>query len=93
MKYIVWDGDKNDLLLAKRGVGFAQVMAAVFSGNVLAEGKNPNQKKHPNQKMWVVEIKRYAYVVPFVEDEVKIFLKTVFPSRKYTRELIEKGNL
>ncbi len=93
VKYVAWDEDKNDLLKRERGVSFEKVLSAVFNGNVLAEGKNPNQKKYPDQKMWAVEINGYAYVVPYVEDEVKIFLKTIFPSRNQTRELIEKGNV
>ena len=51
----------------------------------------PNQKRYPNQQVFVIVMKDYAYVVPFVEDDEKTFLKTIFPSRKYTRVYVEKG--
>jgi hypothetical protein len=43
-----------------------------------------NQKRYPNQKILVVEIDNYAYLVPFIEDDKGKFLKTIIPSRKAT---------
>jgi hypothetical protein len=51
---------------------------------------NPNQKKYPGQKLYVIEIDRYAYIVPFVESEDSIFLKTIIPSRKATKKYLRK---
>lgn len=45
-------------------------------------------KKHPqkrNQSIMLFEYKEYIWVVPYVESEKEIFLKTLFPSRKYTQ--------
>jgi len=41
------------------------------------------------QKMFIVEINNYAYLVPFVENEKEIFLKTIIPSRKATKEYLK----
>ena len=53
--------------------------------------EHPNQEKYQGQKIFVVQIDEYAYLVPFVEDEREIFLKTIIPSRKATRKYL-KGN-
>lgn len=42
-----------------------------------------NLEKYPNQKLFIVTIRNYTYYVPFVEDEIKVFLKNIIPSRKY----------
>ena len=38
--------------------------------------------------MWVVEVDDYAYLVPFVESDSEVFLKTVIPSRKATKQYL-----
>lgn len=45
----------------------------------------PKQKKHPNQKIFIVNIDGSAHIVPFVEDDNKYFLKTIYKSREATR--------
>ncbi len=87
---IDWNEDKNDWLKINRGVSFEEVLVAIESGNLLAVIKHPNKKQYPNQKMFVVEIDNYTYSVLFVEDEEKIFLKTVFPNRKFLKLLLNK---
>ena len=91
MKYMAWDPAKNEWLKATRGVGFEEVMDAVVEGRVLAVLGHKNFERHPNQRIIVVNIHDYAYIVPFVEDDEKVFLKTVYPSRKHTKRYIEKG--
>lgn len=49
---------------------------------------HPNQKRYPNQKILVVLVDEYAYLVPYVESEAAIFLKTIIPSRKATKKYI-----
>jgi hypothetical protein len=51
---------------------------------------HPNQEKYPGQMISVVEIDDYVYLIPFVETESEIFLKTIIPSRKATRQLRSK---
>ena len=84
MKAITWNQEKARKLLEdeSRGkVGFEDCLIAIESGNILAILPNPARA---NQRMFVLELNAYAYVVPFIEDETTIFLKTVYPSRKHT---------
>ncbi len=84
MKKIEWNLEKGKALRSdlSRGVlGFEECLVAIEGGGILDVIPNPT-KAH--QRMFVLEIDSYAYVVPFVEDDEKIFLKTVYPSRKHT---------
>jgi len=47
--------------------------------------EHPNDDKYPNQRVFVININDYAYLVPYVENQKEIFLKTVIPSRKATK--------
>ena len=53
------------------------------SGKLLDILPHPNIDKYPNQRLFIISIKDYTYYVPFVEDEEKVFLKNIIPSRKY----------
>jgi len=90
VKYLEWNPEKNEKLKQERGVGFEEIANAIVEGNILGTVPHPNQKQYKSQKIFIVELHDYAYAVPFVEDDKKIFLKTIFPNRKYTREFIEK---
>ena len=48
--------------------------------------RHPNTAKYAYQRIFVIEIEDYVYLVPFVEDEECIFLKTIIPSRKAKKE-------
>jgi hypothetical protein len=37
----------------------------------------------------VVQVDNYIYLVPFIETESDIFLKTIIPSRKATRKYLK----
>ena len=88
MKYFDWDEEKNALLKKERDISFEDVKLAIEEKRVLALTKHPNQKQYPHQQMWIVEIDNYAYLVPFVEDDEKVFLKTIIPSRKATKKYL-----
>lgn len=88
MKPFEWDTDKNQRLKQERNITFEVIVTTIKAKKVLAVLENPNIKKYPNQKVYVVEINNYAYIVPFIEDEEKYFLKTIFPSRKMTKKYI-----
>lgn len=90
MKRFEWDPEKNKKLKAGRGIGFEEIKKAIESGNLLDEVDHPNKAKYPNQKMYVVKFKEYVYLVPFVEDEEKCFLKTLYPSRKEAKKYLER---
>ena len=91
MKYFDWNEEKNKLLKVERDVCFEDVLVAFDSGGLLNIVGNPKKKKYPKQKMFIVNINNYAYLVPFIEDNKKIFLKTIIPSRKATKKYIIKG--
>ena len=93
MKPYVWNEEKNEWLKQERRVSFEDVVLAIQEGKILDIIKHPNQRRDLKQNIYVIEIGEYAYLVPFIEDEDKIFLKTVFPSRRYTREYLEKGEI
>lgn len=85
MKYFDWDPEKNATLTASRGISFERVVVAINSGDLVKIVKHPNAERYPNQQQFVVLIEEYVYLVPFVADEQKIFLKTIIPSRKATK--------
>ena len=85
MKYYDWNNEKNELLKKLRGVSFEQVVLAIASGDFIDRIKHPNPEKYPNQSVFLVKIEDYLYSVPYVEDDNKIFLKTIIPNRKATK--------
>lgn len=81
---------KNKLLFEERGVTFQNVIDSISENGVLADFPHPNKDKYPNQRILVVAIEGYTYSVPYIEDGEIIFLKTIFPSRKFMQLLEEK---
>ncbi|MFZ5571498.1 MAG: toxin [Thermodesulfobacteriota bacterium] len=90
MKYLNWSQEKNELLKAEREISFEEIALLIEAGNILGIEENPG---HPNQKIYILEIENYAYIVPFIERENEIFLKTAFPSRKHTKRFGLKGEI
>ncbi len=88
MKYYDWNDKKNELLKKLRGVSFEEVVLAIVSGDLIDRIKHPNPEKYPNQKIFLVKIDNYIYSVPFVEDDKKIFLKTIIPNSKETKKYL-----
>ena len=92
MKYFSWNEEKNDLLREERQISFEDIVFYIAQGFLLDILEHPNQEKYQGQKIFVVAIDDYAYLVPFVEDEQVIFLKTIIPSRKATRTYLKGSN-
>ena len=88
MKYLNWSCDKNEILKAKRGISFEEIADLIESGKILGIEENPGR---PGQKIYILEIENCAVIVPFVEKDNEIFLKTAFLSRKYTKHYRLKG--
>jgi len=89
MSYFSWNLEKNEELIKERGISFERVIYHIERERVLDVIKHPNSSKYPNQRMFIIDIDNYAYLVPFVENDSEIFLKTIIPSRKATRKYIE----
>ena len=85
MKPISWNPEKNALLQAEREVPFEDVVFHIMAGDILDTVDHPNQPRYPGQQIHVVAIEGYVYLVPFVESEEEVFLKTIIPSRKATQ--------
>ena len=83
-----WSAEKSLALKAERGVSFEEVLSAISQGGLVTVMDHPNRAKYGHQKLLVVRIQDYAYLVPFVESENEIFLKSIIPSRKATRDLL-----
>ncbi|MFP4333456.1 MAG: toxin [Campylobacterales bacterium] len=81
-----WNESKNQTLEEQRGVCFEDVILSLENGGLLDIVPHPNLKKYPNQKLFILLISSYTYYVPFVEDDEKIFLKNIIPSRKYHKK-------
>ncbi|QYZ65020.1 MAG: BrnT family toxin [Gammaproteobacteria bacterium (ex Lamellibrachia satsuma)] len=92
MKTFAWNPEKNDLLKEERGVSFEEVVLHIQLGNEVDIYDHPNQGRYPGQKISVVLIEGYAYLVPFVENEDEIFLKIIIPSRKATKQYSGDSN-
>lgn len=87
MKYINWNPVKNVKLIKERDVSFEACLVKIEQKEVLDILDNHN---YPHQKIFVLEIEGYVYLVPFVESKSEIFLKTIIPSRKFTRRYLKK---
>ena len=91
MKPIVWSPEKNKLLQRDRNISFEDVVLHISIGDLLDTFEHPNQEKYPGQRIHVVAMEGYAWLVPFVETEDEVFLKTIIPSRKATRTYLSEA--
>jgi uncharacterized DUF497 family protein len=85
MKFFTWDQKKNEQLKKERGISFEEIVYHIEKGDVADLLEHPNQKRYPGQRIFVVIVNQYLYLVPFNESEEEIVLKTIIPSRKATR--------
>jgi len=90
VKYFDWDEGKNERLKRERGIGFEDIVIAIIEGEVIVTLAHP---KRVNQNIYIVNIDNYAYVVPFVQDKEKYFLKTIYPSRTMTKKYLIKDKI
>lgn len=90
MKHFEWSVEKNELLKNERNISFEEIVIAIEEGKILEVLVHPNKDRYPKQKIIILDINGYAYLVPYVEDKTKIFLKTIIPSRKATSTYLIK---
>ena len=91
-KTIRYSLEKNEILKRSRNMSFEDIILALEDGCLIDDIEHPNQEKYPNQNIFIimVHVKDYVYLVPYVEDETSIFLKTVIPSRKMNKKYNKK---
>jgi len=92
MKPFRWNHEKNEQLKAEREISFEQIVMSLEVDGLLDILEHPNKGKYPNQLVFVVAREGYAYLVPFIEEADYYFLKTVIPSRKATRDYLQRGD-
>lgn len=85
-----WNSEKNEWLKKERNISFEQVIFHLLQGDIWKVADHPDQKKYPDQQIYFVIIEKYIYLVPFIETEGDIFLKTIIPSRKATRDYLQE---
>ena len=92
MKEIGWSAEKNRQLIKDRNISFEDAVFCLLNDRLLDDIEHPDTDKYSNQRVFVIEIDDYAYLVPYVESESSIFLKTVIPSRKATKQYLRREN-
>jgi len=92
MKAYNWNPEKNQQLIEQRGISFENIVFYLQNDGVLDDIKHPNEKDYPNQRVFIVNVDEYAFLVPYVESDNEFFLKTVIPSRKATKQYLGEIN-
>jgi uncharacterized DUF497 family protein len=87
-----WSEEKNRQLKKLRNISFEEIVLCIQEGRVVAVLEHPNKEKYPNQQLYLIDYQRQIYVVPFMinKEEEVIFLKTIYPSRHYTKKYMER---
>jgi uncharacterized DUF497 family protein len=88
VKYFSWNPEKNRTLQENRGISFEEIVFHIERGDVLDVLEHHNQERYSGQRILIVDVEGYAYIVPFIEDDREVFLKTIIPSRKATRDYL-----
>lgn len=91
MKYFSWNTEKNEKLRRERNISFEEVVFHIQRGDLLDIVEHPNQEKYREQRIFVVSIENYVYLVPFIETEDEVFLKTIIPNSKATKKYLKGG--
>lgn len=88
-----WDEEKNAKLKEQRSISFEEIILCIYENKIVDVIENPNEEKYPDQYMYLINYNNYLCVALFTKNEVKeeIFLKTIFPSRFYTKQYLSGG--
>ncbi len=86
--YYEFNSEKNIILLKTRGISFDDIIALINEGKILDIINHTNQIKYPGQKIYVIDVDGYCYLVPYIKNGEQIFLKTIIPSRKATKQYL-----
>ena len=92
MEIFRWNTEQNELLVRERGITFEEIVQRIEFGAKVIRADHPDKKKYPNQKILIVDVDRYAYLVPCVIDKNEYFFKTIIPSRNTTRKYLGGKN-
>ncbi len=81
-----WDSEKNEWLKKERNISFEQIIFHLLQGDVWKISDHPDQIKYPGQKIYLVVVEGYIYLVPHIIEKEYIFLKTIIPNSKATND-------
>ncbi|MFH1897338.1 MAG: toxin [Candidatus Desantisbacteria bacterium] len=81
-----WNSEKNEWLKKERNISFEQIIFHLLQGDLWKIADHPEQEKYPDQKIYFVLMDNYIYLVPYVKKDNQVFLKTIIPSRKATKD-------
>lgn len=87
-----WDEEKNNFLICNRSISFERIIVAIEEGDILDVLKHPNEIKYNHQKLYILNIDGYAWIVPFRDEQDQRILITAYPSRKYTSRYLNEEN-
>ena len=90
MKLINRNREKKEWLRKNRGLCFEDILFYIDNDLMIDDVKHPNQNKYSGQRIMVFNIEGYICLVPYIETEDEIFLKTIIPSRKATKNYLRK---
>ena len=85
---IEWNEEKNAWLEKHRGLSFEIVAEKILRNEIVDDIAHPNQERYTGQYMFIIEIKLYCYVIPYVETDDGVFLKTIYPDRRMTKKYV-----
>jgi hypothetical protein len=88
VKLFDWNLGKNEELKAQRKISFEDIVFSISRDGLMDILEHPDQQRYPGQRIFIVNVDDYAYIIPFIEDEKTVFLETIIPSRKMTRKYL-----
>lgn len=84
-KDVSWNVRKNAKLLEERAISFEEILALIDRNGLLDVLEHTNAKRYHGQRIMVVRGLSDTYLVPYVEDTERLFLKTIIPCRKVAK--------
>ena len=85
-----WDPPKNEFLKQARGISFETVVVHLGRGDLWKTAKHPDQARYPGQRLFFVVVNDYIHIVPFEIRADVIWLVTIIPSRKATKDHLKE---
>ena len=90
--YFNYDVEKNLFVKERCGFDFEDAIEAIASNKLVDIIEHQNKEKYPHQYIFVIKMDDYVYAVPSAYNKGKneLFLKTMYPSRKLTKEYVNE---
>jgi uncharacterized DUF497 family protein len=88
-----WNDEKNDILKRTRNISFEEIVIAIEDGCVMDIVRHQNTDRYPNQRIYLIDYRDHIWAVPHIVDRDNgvVFLKTIYPSRKLTKQFRRDG--